>query len=52
MHSAAPRDADRLATRPRVGEVHGFIGLVDGIPAAAAALDHAAKALHRALHPR
>lgn len=32
--------------------VHGFIGLVDGIPAAAAALDHAGHALHRALHPR
>ena len=31
--------------------VHGFIGLIDAVPAAAAALDHAAAALHRALHP-
>lgn len=39
-----------LAPNPSL--VHGFIGLVDGIPAAAAALDHAAHALHRALHPQ
>ncbi|MBL8969490.1 MAG: alpha/beta hydrolase [Myxococcales bacterium] len=37
-----------LAQNPSL--VHGFIGLVDAIPAAAAALDHAALALHRALH--
>lgn len=45
------READvpvELAQNPSL--VHGFIGLVDAIPAAAAALDHAALALHRALH--